>query len=43
MLKQRCFNVVYVTRENARPLNLDKTDGQTVEYNGRPQTIALNN
>ena len=43
MLKQRCFNIVYVTRENARPLNLDKTDGQTVEYNGRPQTIALNN
>ena len=43
MLKQRRFNIVYVTKENARPLCLDKAGGQTVEYNGRPQTIALNN
>lgn len=43
MLKQRHFKIVYITKDSARPLNLDTTDGQLIEYNGRTQTIALNN
>ena len=43
MLKQRKFKVVYVTKDNAQPLQFDNTDGQTVDYDGRPKTIALNN
>ena len=43
MLKQRHFKIVYITKDSARPLNLDTMDGQLIEYNGRTQTIALNN
>ena len=43
MLKQRHFKIVYITKDGARPLDLDKTDGQLIEYDGRTQTIALNN
>ena len=43
MLKQRNFKIVYITKESTQPLDLDKTDGQLIEYNGRPQTIVLNN
>ena len=43
MLKQRHFKIVYITKDSARPLDLDTTDGQLIEYNGRTQTIALNN
>ena len=43
MLKQRRFNIVYVTKDHARALNLRNPSGQMVEYNGRQQTVVLNN
>lgn len=43
MLKQRKFKVVYVTKDNAQPLQFGNSDGQTVDYDGRRKTIALNN
>ena len=41
MLKNRCFNVVLVTKDNPRPLNLDNPEGQLVQYNGKSLTVNL--
>ena len=41
MLKNRRFNVVLVTKDNAKPLNLDNPEGQMVQYNGKPLTVNL--
>ena len=41
MLKQRRFNVVLVTKDNARPLNLDNPEGTLVQYNGKPVSVKL--
>ena len=41
MLKERRFNIVYVTPANAQPLNLDNPKGKTVTYNGKAITIRL--
>ena len=41
MLKQRQFNVVLVTKDNARPLNLDNPEGTLVQYNGKPVSVKL--
>ena len=41
MLKQRRFNVVYVTKDNAKPLNLDNPDGVMVLYNGKSISVNL--
>ena len=41
MLKERRFNIVYVTPANAQPLNLDNPKGKTVTYNGKAISIRL--
>ena len=41
MLKARRFNVVVITRDNARELDLENPAGQMVEYNGKQVTVKL--
>jgi len=41
MLKQRRFNIVYVTKTQAKSLNLENPEGRMVEYNGRETTVKL--
>ena len=41
MLKNRQFNVVLISKDNAKPLNLDNPEGQLVQYNGKPVSIKL--
>ena len=41
MLKQRRFNVVAITRDNPRELDLENPAGQLVEYNGKQVTVKL--
>ena len=41
MLKSRRFNVVLVSSDQAKPLDLDTPDGLMVSYNGKPVTIRL--
>jgi alpha-D-xyloside xylohydrolase len=40
MLKTRKFNVVYITKDSAKPLNFDNPEGKVVEYSGK--TIKVN-
>ena len=41
MLKERRFNIVYVTKDHARELSLDHPQGVMVQYNGKPISVAL--
>ncbi len=41
MLKNRRFNVVLVTKDNAKPLNLDNPEGKMVQYNGKAISVNL--
>ena len=41
MLKQRRFNVVLITPDAPKPLNLDNPEGKMVDYNGKPVTVTL--
>ena len=41
MLKQRRFNVVLVTKDNARELNLDNPEGTMVSYSGKAVSVKL--
>jgi alpha-D-xyloside xylohydrolase len=41
MLKSRRFNIVYITKENAKPLNLDNPEGLMVKYDGTETKIEL--
>ena len=41
MLKNRQFNVVLITKDTAKPLNLENPEGQLVNYNGKALTIQL--
>ena len=41
MLKQRRFNVVLITPDAPKPLNLDNPEGKMVDYNGKPITVTL--
>ena len=41
MLKQRRFNVVFVSADNARELNLDSPEGKLVKYSGKAVTVKL--
>ena len=41
MLKNRRFNVVYITKDAPKPLNLDNPEGKMVQYNGKAVTIQL--
>ena len=41
MLKNRRFNVVYITKDAPKPLNLDDPEGKMVQYNGKAVTVKL--
>ena len=41
MLKQRRFNVVLVTKDAPKPLNLDSPEEQMVNYNGKAVSVKL--
>ena len=41
MLKQRRFNIVLITPDNARALNLDNPEGRMVNYNGKELSVRL--
>ncbi len=41
MLKQRRFNIVYITKDHARPLDLDNPEGVMVQYGGKLVTVGL--
>ena len=41
MLKQRRFNIVLITADSAKPLNLDNPEGKLVNYNGKAVTVQL--
>ena len=41
MLKNRRFNIVLVTKDAPKPLNLDNPEGTMVNYNGKAVTIQL--
>ena len=41
MLKQRRFNVVYVTKDQPRPLNLENPEGTMVSYSGKAISVRL--
>ena len=41
MLESRRFNVILVTKESPRPLDLESPEGRMVEYAGRPVSVQL--
>ena len=41
MLKERRFNIVLITKEQAHPLKFDDTKGTTLNYNGKSIKISL--
>ena len=41
MLKERRFNVVLITPDSPRPLDLDAPEGKLVEYNGQAVSVQL--
>lgn len=41
MLKNRQFNVVLMTKDAAKPLNLDNPEGKMVQYNGKAVSVQL--
>ena len=41
MLKQRRFNVVLITKNAPKPLNLDNPEGKMVDYAGKPVSVQL--
>ena len=41
MLKQRRFNIVLVSKDAPKPLNLDNPEGRMVEYSGKELTVKL--
>jgi alpha-D-xyloside xylohydrolase len=41
MLKQRRFNVVLITKDMPKPLNLDNPEGKMVEYDGKAVSVRL--
>ena len=41
MLKQRRFNVVLISKDSPKPLNLDNPEGTMVQYNGKAVSVQL--
>jgi alpha-D-xyloside xylohydrolase len=41
MLKNRRFNVVLMTKDAQKPLNLDDPAGKMVDYNGKAVSVNL--
>ena len=42
MLKNRRFNVVLITKDHPKPLDLENPEGKMVEYNGKAVSVQLN-
>jgi len=42
MLKDRRFNVVVISKDQPRALDMENPQGQMVQYNGKAQTISIN-
>ena len=41
MLKNRLFNVVLISKDAPKPLNLDNPEGNLVNYNGKAVSVKL--
>ena len=41
MLKNRQFNIVLISKDAPKPLNLENPDGKLVQYNGKALTVEL--
>jgi alpha-D-xyloside xylohydrolase len=41
MLKNRRFNVVLISKDAPKPLNLEDPEGKMVNYNGKAVSIQL--
>lgn len=41
MLRQRHFNIVYITKDSPRKLDLDRPQGRMVEYGGKEVVVSL--
>ena len=41
MLKNRRFNIVLISKDAAKPLNLDNPEGKLVKYNGKEMRVNL--
>jgi len=41
MLKNRQFNVVLISKDNAKPLDLENPEGRLVNYNGKAVSVQL--
>ena len=41
MLKNRRFNIVLISKDTAKPLNLDNPEGKLVKYNGKEIRVNL--
>ncbi len=41
MLKNRQFNIVLITKDAPKPLNLDNPEGKLVQYSGKAVTVQL--
>ena len=41
MLKNRRFNVVLISKDAPKPLNLDNPEGKLVNYNGKAINVKL--
>jgi alpha-D-xyloside xylohydrolase len=41
MLKNRQFNVVLISKDASKPLNLDNPEGKMVQYNGKAVSVTL--
>ena len=41
MLKNRRFNVVLISKDAPKPLNLDNPEGNLVNYNGKAVSVKL--
>ena len=41
MLKNRQFNVVLISKDNAKPLDLENPEGKLVNYNGKAVSVQL--
>jgi alpha-D-xyloside xylohydrolase len=41
MLKQRRFNIVLISKDAPKPLNLDNPEGRMVQYSGKEVTVKL--
>ena len=41
MLKQRRFNIVLITKEAPKQLDLNTPEGKMIQYNGKEMKVSL--